>query len=212
MGSKSYNFKEEIKNQIEDSVNVKEKVIDECVDAINDVAEVIIKAYNNGKKVLWCGNGGSAADAQHLSCELVSKFYMERKALRSISLTTNTSIMSAVSNDFSYEDIFKRQVEALADKGDVLIGITTSGTSENVINALKYANEKGVTTIAFTGKSVDEIKDYSNYLIPVPSNSTPNIQESHIMIGHIICHLVEKTLFGDKSWETRQSLLTETAQ
>ena len=212
MGSKRYNFKEEIKNQIEDSINVKEKVIDKCVDAINDVAEVIIKAYNNGKKVLWCGNGGSAADAQHLSCELVSKFYMDRKALRSIALTTNTSIMSAISNDLSYEDVFKRQVEALADKGDVLIGITTSGTSKNVINALKYANEKGVATIAFTGEFVDEIKDCSDYLISVPSNSTPNIQESHIMIGHIICYLVEKTLFGDKSWETRQSLLTETAQ
>jgi len=212
MGSKRYNFKEEIKNQIEDSVNVKEKVIDECVDAINDVAEIIIKAYNNGKKVLWCGNGGSAADAQHLSCELVSKFYMDRKALRSIALTTNTSIMSAVSNDFSYEDIFKRQVEALADKGDVLIGITTSGTSKNVINALKYANEKGVITIAFTGGFINEIKNCSDYLISVPSNSTPNIQESHIMIGHIICYLVEKTLFGDKSWETEQSLLTETAQ
>ena len=212
MGSKRYNFKEEIKNQIEDSVHVKEKVIDECVDAINDVAEVIIKAYNNGKKVLWCGNGGSAADAQHLSCELVSKFYMDRKALRSIALTTNTSIMSAVSNDFSYEDIFKRQVEALADKGDILIGITTSGTSKNVINALKYANEKGVITIAFTGEFINEIKNCSDYLISVPSNSTPNIQESHIMIGHIICYLVEKTLFGDKSWETEQSLLTETAQ
>jgi len=209
MGSKNYNFKEEIKNQIEDSVNVKEKVIDECVDAINDVAEVIIKAYNNGKKVLWCGNGGSAADAQHLACELVSKFYMDRKALRSIALTTNTSIMSAVSNDFSYECIFERQVEALADKGDVLVGITTSGTSKNIINALKAGNEKGAITIALTGENISEIRDYTDYLISIPSDVTPRIQESHIMIGHIICCLVEKTLFGDETWETKQSLLTE---
>ena len=212
MGSKKYKFNNHIKKQIEESINVKEKVIDECVDTINDVAELIINAYNNGKKVLWCGNGGSAADAQHLSCELVSKFYLERKALRSIALTTNTSIMSAVSNDFSYEHIFERQVEALADKGDVLIGITTSGASRNVINALKYANEKGVITVVFTGGLIDEIRGFSDYLISVPSNCTPNIQESHIMIGHIICYLVEKTLFGDKSWETNQSLLTETEQ
>ena len=209
MGSKNYNFKEEIKNQIEDSVNVKEKVIDECVDAINDVAGVIIKAYNTGKKVLWCGNGGSAADAQHLACELVSKFYMDRKALRSIALTTNTSIMSAVSNDFSYECIFERQVEALADKGDVLVGITTSGTSKNIINALKAGNEKGAITIALTGENISEIRDYTDYLISIPSDVTPRIQESHIMIGHIICCLVEKTLFGDETWETKQSLLTE---
>jgi len=212
MGSKKYNFKKEIVNQIEGSINLKEKILDRYVDVINDVANIVIDAYNDGKKVLWCGNGGSAADAQHLSCELVSKFYMDRKPLRSIALTTNTSLLTAISNDSQYGKIFERQVEALADKGDILFGITTSGTSPNIIKALKSANEKGVTTVAFTGKNVDAIKDYADYLIPVPSNVTPHIQESHIMIGHIICYLVEKTLFGDKKWQTEQSLLTEMEQ
>jgi len=135
---------------------------------------------------------------------------MERKALRSIALTTNTSILTAISNDFNYEKVFERQVEALADKGDILIGITTSGSSTNVIKALKAGNEKGCITIALTGKSVDKIKDFADYLISVPSDKTSNIQEAHIMIGHILCYFVEKTMFGDKKWETEQSLLTET--
>jgi len=209
---KNYNFKKEIIKQIEGSINVKEKIIDKYVDIIDEVAKAIITAYQNGKKVLWCGNGGSAADAQHLSCELVSKFYLNRKPLRSLALTTNTSILTAVSNDYNYDDVFERQVEALADKGDVLIGMTTSGTSKNVINALKLAKEKGIVSIAITGEDIDEIKDYADYLIPVPSNVTPHIQESHIMIGHIICYLVEKTIFGDKQWQTEQSLSTETEQ
>jgi len=209
---KEINFKKEIKNQIESSINLKEKIIDKYVDVINKITNVIIDAYQNDKKVLWCGNGGSAADAQHLSCELVSKFYLNRKALRSIALTTNSSLLTAISNDDSFDNIFERQVEAIADKGDILIGITTSGNSKNVINALKAANEMGAISIALTGENVDEIKDYSDYLIPVPSDVTPNVQESHIMIGHIICYLVEKTLFGDKSWETEPSLSTEMEQ
>jgi len=213
MGSKkNKSFRKEIIKQIEGSINVKEKIIDKYVDVIDDVVKAVIKAYQNDKKVLWCGNGGSAADAQHLSCELVSKFYLNRKPLRSIALTTNTSILTAVSNDYNYDNVFDRQVEALADKGDILIGMTTSGTSKNIINALKKANEKGVISIAITGENVDEIQDYADYLISVPSDVTPYIQESHIMIGHIICYLVEKTIFGDKSWETEQSLSTETEQ
>ena len=209
MGSKNYNFEKEIKKQIEGSISLKEKIIEKHIDIINNASKAVIDAYRNDKKVLWCGNGGSAADAQHLACELVSKFCMDRKPLRSIALTTNTSIMTAISNDFTYDKVFERQVEALADKGDILIGITTSGKSKNIINALKAANEKGAITIALTGKNVDEIRDYANYLISIPSDVTPRIQESHIMIGHIICYLVEKTLFGDSSWETEQSLLTE---
>ncbi|MCK4364502.1 MAG: D-sedoheptulose 7-phosphate isomerase [Thermoplasmatales archaeon] len=213
MGSKkNLNFKKEIKKHIEGSINVKEKIIDKYIDVINDAVKAVIDAYQNNKKVLWCGNGGSAADAQHLSCELVSKFYLNRKAMRSIALTTNTSTLTAISNDFSYDRVFERQVEALADEGDVLIGITTSGNSKNIINALKTANEKGAVTIAMTGENVDEIQDYADYLMSVPSDVTPHIQESHIMIGHIICYLVEKTLFGDESWETEQSLSTEMEQ
>jgi len=210
MGSKNYNFTGEIKRQIEESIAVKEKVIEQNVDVINEVATILINAFQNDKKVMWCGNGGSAADAQHLACELVSKFYINRKALRSIALTTNTSILTAVSNDFTYDDVFKRQVEALGDKGDVLIGITTSGTSTNIINAFKTANEKGITTVSLTGEFIDALVDISDYMIPIPSDIAPHIQESHIMVGHIICYLVENTLFGDKTWKTKQYSSIET--
>jgi len=210
MGSKSYCFTDEIKTMVEQSIVVKEKVIEHNVDVISEVASVLIHAFQNGKKVMWCGNGGSAADAQHLSCELVSKFYIKRDALRSLALTTNTSILTAVSNDFTYDSVFERQVEALADKGDVLIGITTSGKSPNIIKAFKAANEQCVTTIAFTGEYIDSLQDVSDYVIPVPSDVTPYIQESHIMIGHILCYLIEKTLFGGKSWKTEQYSSIET--
>ena len=147
---------------------------------------------------MWFGNGGSAADAQHLACELVSKFNFDRKAIPSIALTTNTSILTAISNDYSFEKVFSRQVEGIAEKGDILIGISTSGTSKNVIEALKKGKEKGTINIAFIGNKKDKIKLYSDYLIDIPSNETPRIQEMHIIIGHIICDLVEKSLFGDK--------------
>ena len=210
MGSKSYCFTDEIKTMVEQSIAVKEKVIEHNVDVISEVASVLINAFQNGKKVMWCGNGGSAADAQHLACELVSKFYIKRAALRSLALTTNTSILTAVSNDFTYDRVFERQVEALADKGDVLIGITTSGKSPNIVKAFKAANEYGVTTIAFTGEYIDSLQDVSDYVISIPSDVTPYIQESHIMIGHILCYLIEKTLFGGKSWKTKQYSSIET--
>ena len=195
--SNSYNFKHEIEKQIEESIAPKKEIIDRYIDVINDIAVEIIEAYKNHKKVLWFGNGGSAADAQHLACELVSKFYLERKAIPSIALTTNTSILTAIPNDYSYDKVFERQVEAFAEEGDVLIGITTSGNSSNVIRALKLGERKGTITVAFTGKNADKLKDFVDYLVPVPSEKTPHIQESHIMIGHIICYLVEKELFGD---------------
>jgi len=191
-------IKAEIKSHIEDSIELKKKVKDEYIDIILSISKEIINAYKNKKKVIWFGNGGSAADAQHLACELVSKFYMERKAIPSLALNTNTSILTAVSNDYCFEKVFERQVEALAENGDVLIGITTSGTSINVINALKLGKKIGTINIAFTGKNVKKIKDSADYLVAVPSNKTACIQESHIMIGHIVCYLVEKNLFGNK--------------
>ena len=190
-------FKYDIKKQIKDSAELKEKLISKHVDTINKVANLIIKAYKNNKKVIWFGNGGSAADAQHLSCELVSKFLMDRKAIPSIALTTNTSILTAVSNDYQYKDVFKRQLEAFAEKGDVVVGITTSGTSPNVVEALKYCKEKGIITVAFTGNNIEKIKNHADYVIDIPSSITPRIQESQILVGHIICDLVEKTLFGE---------------
>jgi D-sedoheptulose 7-phosphate isomerase len=211
MGSKTYNFKEEIIQHIEGSITVKEKLLKESVDQINTIANIMIKAYKKEKKILWCGNGGSAADAQHLACELVSKFYLERKPIRSIALSTNTSIITAIGNDYQYDQIFQRQVEALAEKEDILVGITTSGTSKNIINAFKTANELGVTTVALTGNHIEALQDYADYILAIPSNSTPRIQEAHIMIGHILCYLIEQTLYGDKTWATEQYSSIETA-
>lgn len=187
----------EIKRQIEENIRIKNEIVASLLDEIMRTAEEFINAYRKNKKVLWFGNGGSAADAQHLSCELVSKFLIDRKAIPSIALTTNTSILTAVSNDYSYEKVFERQVEALAENGDILVGLTTSGASPNVIKALKAGKKKGTINVAFTGKYIDEIKGYVDYLVDVPSDSTPRIQECHIMIGHIICEIVEKTLFGE---------------
>jgi len=212
LGSSNYNFKEEIIDQIEKSAALKEDIILKHVDEINDITNKIIKAYSNNNKVIWFGNGGSAADAQHLSCELVSKFLMDREAIPSIALTTNTSILTAISNDYSFEDVFARQVEAFAEKGDILVGITTSGTSPNVIKALEIGKKKGTINIAFTGENAEEIKDFVDYIIDIPSKDTPRIQESQIMIGHIICDLVERTLFGDQKWETKQYSSIETVQ
>jgi len=133
MGSKNYNFKKEIKKQIEEGLDLKQEIIHKHIDVINGITEEIINAYEQNKKVIWMGNGGSAADAQHLACELVSKLCMERKPLPSIAFTTNTSLLTAISNDYSYDKVFERQIEAFAEKGDILVGITTSGTSPNII-------------------------------------------------------------------------------
>lgn len=190
------NVKNEIRKQIEESIAPKKEIRDKYVDVIALIAEEIIKAYRNNKKVIWFGNGGSAADAQHLACELVSKFVLERNSIPSLALTTNTSILTAISNDYSYDQVFERQVEAFTVKGDVLVGITTSGSSLNVVKALKLGNKMGAVTVAFTGKYVDKLKNVVDYVVAVPSDNTPRIQESQIMIGHIICYLVEKNLFG----------------
>jgi D-sedoheptulose 7-phosphate isomerase len=211
MRSSKQQFIEEIKKQIDASIQTKEHIIQgESLDVIAIVAQEIINAFNQDKKVVWFGNGGSAADAQHLSCELVSKFQFDRRPLRSQSLTTNTSTLTAVSNDFSFEKVFERQVDAMIDPGDILIGITTSGTSPNVLNALKLGTKKGAITVALTGNFVGELEHVVDYIITVPSKSTPRIQESHITIGHILCYLVEKTLFGEQPWDQKQSLSTET--
>jgi D-sedoheptulose 7-phosphate isomerase len=193
----SNKFEESIKHQIKESIRVKKEIMNNYLEVIEAITEKIILAYNFNKKVIWFGNGGSAADAQHLSCELVSKFYKDRGALASIALTTNTSLLTAISNDDDFDEIFVRQIEALAEKGDILIGITTSGISQNVINALKYGKKIGTINIAFTGEFTEKINSYIDYIVNVPSNDTARIQESHIMIGHIICQIVEEELFGE---------------
>lgn len=192
------NVKNEIRRQIIESIALKKEIHNKYVDVIALIAEEIIKAYRMDKKVIWFGNGGSAADAQHLACELVSKFVLERDSIPSLALTTNSSILTAISNDYSFDRVFERQVEAFAVEGDVLVGITTSGTSLNVIKALKAGKKKGAVTVAFTGEYISKLKNVVDYIVAVPSDNVPRIQESHIMIGHIICYLVEKSLFDRK--------------
>ena len=190
-----------ISDYIKESMILKKEILKTKIEIINQIAKEIIYAYKRKNKVLWFGNGGSAADAQHLACELVGKFYLKRKALASIALTTNTSELTAIANDYDFDQVFTRQVEALVNQGDVVIGISTSGNSNNVINGIKEAKHRGAITIAFTGSSGGKLEGNENvdYLLSVPSEDTPHIQESHIMIGHIICYLIEKELFGGQN-------------
>ncbi len=166
---------------------------------IIDIANVIIKTYKKGGKVLLFGNGGSAADAQHIAAELVGKYKMIREPLPAIALSTNTSILTACANDYGYETVFAKQVQALAKEGDVVIGISTSGSSPNVLEGIKAAKEKGAFTIGFTGEGGRELGKNVDICLAVPSKDTPRIQEAHITAGHIVCYLVENELFGTKS-------------
>jgi D-sedoheptulose 7-phosphate isomerase len=193
------NYKERIKQTIARSIAVKQLVMeDEHLNrTIDNVVNVVSAAFTTGNKVLFCGNGGSAADAQHLAAEFSGRFYKDRKALPSEALHCNTSYMTAVANDYSYDVIYSRIVEGTMNKGDVLIGLSTSGNSKNIINAFKSAQQLGVITVAFTGETGGEMKGHSDFLINVPSKDTPRIQESHILIGHIICELTEEKLFGE---------------
>lgn len=183
-----------ILKEIEDSVETKEKLAKECVGDIKAVADVIVTALREGGKIVFFGNGGSAADAQHLAAEFVGRFVMDRSPLRAISLTTNTSVLTAVGNDFGFEAVFSRQVAAHVDPGDVVIGISTSGRSKNVISGIQEAKKRGANTVALTGSSGDELAQLCDYRIKVPSSNTQRIQECHILIGHILCGLVEKNL------------------
>ena len=162
---------------------------------MNTVAEQIITCYRNGGKVLWCGNGGSAADSQHLAAELSGRFYYDRPPLSSEALHVNTSYITAVANDYSYDVIYSRLVEAMCKKGDMLMGLSTSGNSPNVVKAFEKAGSMGVITVGFTGASGGKMKDISNYLINIPSTDTPRIQECHMLLGHTICEMVEMGLF-----------------
>ncbi len=194
-------FEKLIIDRINQTLKVKHDILkdDTLVKKIDEITRVIINAYKEKKKVVLFGNGGSAADAQHLACELVGKFYLERKALASIALTTNTSELTAIANDYNFNRVFARQVEALINSGDIVIGITTSGNSLNVIEGIKEAKLRGAVTIGFTGASGGKLKEDVDYLLAVPSEDTPNIQELHIMVGHIICYLIEKELFGGQN-------------
>lgn len=161
---------------------------------ISEAAMKIAQTLSNDGALFWCGNGGSAADCQHLAAELVGRFKKDRKALRSIALTTDSSVLTCVANDYSYEDIFSRQLEAISRDGDMLVVISTSGNSENVLRALRVAKELGVKTIALLGKDGGQARALADHVIVIPSDSTARIQEAHILIGHILCDLIEQEL------------------
>ena len=186
-----------IKEIITRSIEVKEQILsdDDFLLRIQRAVDATTEAFKNGNKVLFCGNGGSAADAQHLAAEFSGRFYKDRIALRSEALHCNTSYLTAVANDYSYEVIYARIIEGTGDKGDVLFGLSTSGNSSNIVKAFKTAQNKGIITVGLTGATGGEMKDCSNILLNVPSLDTPRIQESHILIGHIICQFVEQNLF-----------------
>ncbi|MDR3626447.1 MAG: D-sedoheptulose 7-phosphate isomerase [Ignavibacteriaceae bacterium] len=191
---------DKIYKQISQSISVKEQILknEALIEQIKQAAILLINGYKAGNKTLLAGNGGSAADAQHIAGEFVSRFLFDRPGLASIALTTDTSILTAIGNDYGYEKLFARQVQAQAVKGDIFIGISTSGNSKNVIEALIECKKKSVTTIGLTGEAGGKMTDLCDICIRVPSNETPRIQEAHIMIGHILCYLVEEDLFGNK--------------
>ncbi|MGB2705574.1 MAG: D-sedoheptulose 7-phosphate isomerase [Candidatus Omnitrophota bacterium] len=181
-----------IKRIIEESREVKTTLLAEAnIELIEKTAEAMIESLRKGGKILVFGNGGSAADSQHFSAELVGRFKKERKALPAIALTVNTSTITALSNDYGYEVSFKRQIEALGKKGDLAVGISTSGTAKNVIEALKKAKNMGLLTVALTGKGGGQIKEIADLSLVVKSDNTPRIQEAHILIIHILCELIE---------------------
>lgn len=190
-------MKDYIRGQVKDSIAVKEAFLayEANIELLNRVAGDLIAAYRAGKKTLIAGNGGSAADAQHIAAEFVSRFYFDRPALASIALTTDTSALTAIGNDYGYELLFSRQIEANGNSGDIYIAISTSGNSKNVLKSLESAKKLGIKTVGLTGRSGGKMKDMVDYCICVPSDETPRIQETHILIGHILCAAVEKELF-----------------
>ncbi len=186
-----------VKSKINASIQLKAALIqnEALLTSITKIADEIVNCYKQDGKVLWCGNGGSAADAQHLSAELSGRFYYDRPPLFSEALHVNTSYVTAVANDYSYDEIYSRLTKAMGRKGDVLIGLSTSGNSGNVIKALQTANEQGLITIAFTGETGGKMKDHCKYLVNIPSKDTPRIQECHMLLGHTLCEIVEMKLF-----------------
>jgi len=190
---------QKIRNIIQSSIDVKTKILndDKLLQTVNDCVNIIVKAFENGNKVLFCGNGGSASDAQHLAAEFSGRFYTDRDALPAEALHCNSSYLTAVANDYSYDVIYSRILKGIGKEGDILVGLSTSGNSKNIVNAFEVAKEKGMITIAFTGSTGGKLKPLSDYLINIPSDDTPRIQESHITLGHIICQFVEEIYFAE---------------
>ena len=184
--------------QIEDSIKVKYLILQdkEIQKSIKEAAAICCRSLKKGNKILFAGNGGSAADAQHLAGELVNRFGFDRPGLTAIAITTDSSILTSISNDYGFDKLFARQVEAIGKKGDVLFSLSTSGNSPNILNGIKEAKKKGIITIGLTGKSGGKMKSICDLILKVSSGDTPRIQEAHILIGHIICSLIENSIFG----------------
>lgn len=189
---------QQIKNCITASIDVKQQLLadEKIIDIVAACVAVITAAFNNGNKVLFCGNGGSAADAQHLAAEFSGRFYIDRDALPAEALHCNTSYLTAVANDYSYHDIYARLIKGIGKEGDVLIGLSTSGNSKNIVKAFEVARQKSMITIGLTGSTGGEMKALCDYLLNIPSTDTPRIQECHMLLGHTICQLVEEKIFS----------------
>lgn len=186
-----------LQTRIEESVKLKYSLLtnEAILKTVVNLTTEIVTAYRKGGKVLWCGNGGSAADAQHLAAELSGRFYYDRDPLNSEALHVNTSYITAVANDYSYDVVYSRLISAMGKRGDILIGLSTSGNSANVINALAKGRELGMLTVGFTGETGGKMKEHCELLINVPSKDTPRIQECHMLLGHTVCEMVEASLF-----------------
>ncbi len=186
-----------VREIIQSSIDVKSAILrdEELLNTTQAIAKQMVEALKNGNRIYFCGNGGSAADAQHLAAEFSGRFYIDRDALPAEALHCNTSYMTAVANDYSYDVVYARLINGIGNKGDFLVGLSTSGNSGNIIKAFEKAREKGIVTVGFTGETGGKMRDLSDHLINVPSKDTPRIQESHIMLGHIICQLVEEQYF-----------------
>jgi len=189
-------MKKEIESSLNESINIRAELISSSVEPVIQIANILVEAFKTGHSLYLMGNGGSAADAQHISGELVGRFKKDRKPLPALALTTDTSVLTAIANDFGYDLCFERQVEAFVKDGDVVLGLSTSGNSTSIINAALLAKKKGAKTIAFTGKGGGRLKDHVDVCLEIPSTDTARIQECHITIGHILCSIIEKELFG----------------
>ena len=192
-------MKQYLYNEISASIETKQKILNDeaLLETIQKTAEACVDVYRQGKKTILAGNGGSAADAQHIAAELVGRYGFDRPSIPSLALTTDTSNLTAIGNDYGYDRVFSRQLEGMGVEGDLFFGISTSGNSQNIVNAFESAKAKGITTVALVGRDGGKMATMADIAIIVPSNATPRIQESHILIGHIICDVIEKELFGD---------------
>jgi D-sedoheptulose 7-phosphate isomerase len=190
-------MQQQIRNIIQASIDTKQRILADpaLIERIETATDIMAKAFANGNKVLFCGNGGSAADAQHLAAEFSGRFYSDRDPLPSEALHCNSSYITAVANDYGYDVVYSRIIKGTGKPGDILVGLSTSGNSVNIIKAMEQAKKLGMITVGLTGETGGKMKDVCDYLLNVPSNDTPRIQESHITVGHIICQLVEEALF-----------------